>query len=224
MPRQKSIPDTLSEISEKSKKNEILAAYQELLSQVGQQKQESHQEEKKKQQEKEIVTAASAMTPDLIVKNIAEVKISVAQALDDIEQHLSDEYRRLSDLQMAIKLETANLEELHEIKINADSLEALLLAQKEYKTRFEGEMTQRKIESEREMADAKEVWEKEQERIQLEQKEFKESLKKTRSRDEEEYEYALQLERKKNNDAYEAKKQTLEKDLVEQTEAKNKDR
>jgi len=223
MPRQQAIPDTLPEISEKSKKNEILAAYQELLGQVGQKKQESHQEEKKKQQEQEIVQTASEMAPDRIVKNIADVKVCITQALDSIEQQLEDEYRKLSDLQTAIQLESANLEELHEIKQSADSLEALLLAQKEYKARFEEEMTQRKFSFENEMAEAREVWEKEQERIALEQKEFKETVKKTRSRDEEEYKYSLQLERKKDSDAYEAKKQALEKNLTEQTEAKSKE-
>jgi hypothetical protein len=219
MARQQSIPDTLPEISEKSKKNEILAAYQELLEQIGQTKQESHQEEKKKQQEQEVVATASTMTPDRIVKNIAEVKVSIGQALDTLEQRLTDEYRGLSELQAAIKIETARLKDLHEITINADSLAALLLAQKEYKIRFEQEMMGRKVQFEDQMAEAKTAWDKEQERMQQEQKELKESIKRTRVREEEEYDYALQLERKKDQDSYETKKFALEKELVEQKEA-----
>ena len=223
MARQQTIPDTQPEISEKSKKNEILAAYQELLGQIGQSKQESHQEEKKKQQEQDVVVMASTMTPDRIVKNLADVKVSIGQALDTLEQRLTDEHRKLSELQAAIKIEAARLKDLHEITLNADSLAALLLAQKEYKIRFEEEMMKRKVQFESEMTDAKEAWEKEQECMQQEQKELKESIKKARVRDEEEYTYALQLERKKDSDAYEAKKYSLEKELVEQQQDANKE-
>ena len=218
MARQQTIPDTMPEISEKSKKNEILAAYQELLEQIGQTKQESHQQEKKKQQEQDVVATASSMTTDHIVKNIADIKISIGQGLDMLEQRLVDEYRSLSELQSAIKIETTRLKELHEITVNADSLAALLLAQKEYKTRFEQEMMDRKIKFESEMAEVKEFWDKEQECMEQGQRELKDSLKKTRMREEEEYAYALQLERKKDQDAYEAKRFALEKELVDKKE------
>ena len=218
MARQQTIIENQPEISEKSKKNEILAAYQELLEQIGQNKQESHQEEKKKQQEKETVISASTMAPDRIVKNLAEVKVSISQALDMLEQRLTEEYRRLSDLQSAIKIETARLEEIHEITLNADSLAALLLAQKEYKIRFEEEMMASKIQFEDQVTETKTAWAKEQERMQLEQKELKEAIKKARTRDEEEYNYALQLERKKDLDTYDAQKFALEKELAERKE------
>lgn len=223
MARQQNIPDTLPDISEKSKKNEILAAYQELLGQISSCKQESHQEEKKKQQEQEIVASATAITPERIVKNLADVKVCITQALDSLEQRLEEEYRKLSDLQTAIKFEAANLEELHEIKLNANSLAALLLAQKEYKARFEAEMVESKLKFESEMSEARIVWEKDQERIQQEQKELKESIKKARTREQEEYEYALQLDRKKDNDTYETKKQVLEKELIEKKESTYKE-
>lgn len=216
MSRQQTIADSQPEISEKSKKNEILAAYQDLLCRIEETKQESHQEEKKKQRQQEVVANASAMTADCIVKHIADVKVCINQALDSIEQRLADEYHQLSDLQAAIKFETSELEELHEIKINADSLAALLLAQKEYKVRFEDEITQGRTAFESEMAEARLAWEKEKEGVLLEQKELKESVKKARLRDQEEYEYAVRLERKKDSDAYEINKQALEKDLVMQ--------
>ncbi len=215
MARQQSISNSYPEISEKSKKNDILAAYQELLDQIEQNKQESHQESKKKEQENNTIMAASAMTPDRIVTNIAEVKVSIGQALDNLEQRLTDEYRKLNELQAAIKIETNRLHDLHEITLNADSLEALLQAQKEYKVRFEQEMTERKVQLEQAITDAKIAWEKEQEHMQQEQKDLKESIKKSRVREEEEYDYTLQLERKKDYDTYEAKKASLEKELTD---------
>lgn len=222
MSRQQDIPD-VPEISEKSKKNEIFAAYQELLNQIGQRKQESHQEERKKQLEQDVVVAASAMTPDRIVKNIADVKVGITQALDSIEQKLAHEYRRMADLQTAIKLETAHLEEIHEIALNADTLAALLMAQKEYKARFEEEMASQKNAFDQEMSAAKLAWQKDQKAKEIEQKESIEAIKKSRQREEEEYAYMIRLERKKDSDAYETRKLTLEKSITEQREAFNKE-
>lgn len=47
MSHQKTISKDLPEVSEKSKKNEILDAYYELLNQIKENKQESRQEEKR---------------------------------------------------------------------------------------------------------------------------------------------------------------------------------
>lgn len=206
---------SMPEISEKSKKNEIFDAYQELLSKIKETKQVSHQEEKKKQDETMVITKASTFKVDKIVANIADVKLSIGQSLDTLEQRLIAEYRRLNELEEAIALETKELEDLHEIKKNVDTLNALLLAQKEYKVRFEQHMEQQQKDFSSEMIHKKSAWKKEQEEAELEQKERELRTKKDRAREEEEYRYALQLERKKNQDFYEAKQAALEKELIE---------
>lgn len=163
------------------------------------------------------------MTVERIVKNLADVKVLIGQSLDILEQKLTDEYRRLYDIQAAIKIESDNLEEIHEIKKNADSLTALLLAQKEYKTKFDAEMDARKMAFNLEIDEKKKSWVRENERIALEQKEHDELVKKEREREEDEYKYSLKIARKKDRDEYEAKKQDLERELAEQKEAVYKD-
>lgn len=205
----------MSEISEKSKKNEILEAYYELLNKTQETKVTHHQEEKQRQINEDIVIKAAQFDTENIVTTLAQVKLSVSQNLSQLEKRLSEEYERLSDLQAAIKLETKNLEEVHEIRKNADSLAALLLAQKEYKARFEAEIEQKKSGLEREIEKKHEEWKLEQEQHQRESKEQELRSRKERAREEEEYRYATLLDRKKEQDSYEARKYGLEKDLAE---------
>lgn len=190
------------EISEKSKKNEILAAYEELLKKVKEGSQTSHQQTIIKEKEETLVKTVTNMTEDKIVKKLAEVKINVGQSLDSLEQSLMEEYKKLSDLHTAIQIESKNLQEIHEIRKNADSLAALLLAQKEHKNRFEKEMTE-----------SREKWEQEKELFEMKEKSFREDCKRKHAREEEEYYYAFELKKKKDLDAYEQKKEDLERGL-----------
>ncbi|MFA6263804.1 MAG: hypothetical protein WC630_05210 [Candidatus Babeliales bacterium] len=210
--------ESIQEVSPSSKKNEIYEAYQTLLSKVKGVKQEAHHAEVKRKQDVEVVEAASTMTLDKIIKNLAQVKLNIGQAIDTLEHCLTDEYRKLSTMQAAIKIEAHNVEEMHGIKANADSLSALLMAQKEYKQKFEDEMNVQKAAFEEEMADLRDAWEKEQESYSQNKKELDAKIKKDRTREEEEYTYNLQLERKKDQDGYDARKALMEKELEEKRE------
>ncbi len=199
---------SMAEISEKSKKNEILAAYEELLKRVSEENQVSHQQTIIKEKEETLVQTAAGMTDEKIVKRLADVKIYVGQSLDKLEQELTEEYKRLSDIQEAIQIESKNLQEIHEIRKNADSLAALFLTQKEYKSRFE-----------KEIAEARVKWQHEKELAEAEQQEYREALNRQRTRAEEEYYYAFELKQKKDADAYQQKKETLERELIEKRTA-----
>jgi hypothetical protein len=122
------------------------------------------------------------------------LKMALGQELDALEQKVTAEYRQLTDLQAAIQVESANLQDLYEIKKNSDSLAALLLAQKECKLRFDQEMASRKKELDEAIEQKQMLW----------------------KRQEEEYAYTVKLERKKDKDVYESRKEALDKDLAEQ--------
>ena len=57
--------------------------------------------------------------------------MNLGTSLDKLEEKLVNEYKILENLQQAIAVEKKNLEELYQISANADSLSALILAQKE---------------------------------------------------------------------------------------------
>ena len=207
--------DKKSKISEKSKKSEILEAYQELLKKIEETTPISSQEKKVEKEKQEILFNSLKLNDEKIIKNIVHLKLTMGQNLDQLEQVFSEEYRKLSDLQKAIEIETKSIEELYEIKKNARTLEALLLAQKERKDQFDLKMEKMEEELTQEIEVKKQLWKKEEEGFETEKKEQALQLKKERMREEEDYNYALQLKRKKDNNLYEEKKQALEKELLE---------
>ncbi|MCD6113661.1 MAG: hypothetical protein J7J86_10420, partial [Bacteroidales bacterium] len=190
-------------LSEKSKKSEILDAYNKLLS-----KMENKTEEPKviqqRMKKKENLDQISSISTGTIIKNITDLKMSVTGALDKMEEQMTATYKEFERIKEAVKIEKENLEELYQITTNAHSLAALIAAQKEQKEIFEIEMSEKKR-----------IWKEEEIKRQQEIKEAEDALKKARKRDEEEYQYNLKINRKKEQDIYEAKKEKLEKDIIE---------
>jgi len=233
------------EISTKNTKNQIMAAYEELLEKVQEQKSEEPKKLQEEARKKEVITTASRNSSEGIINGIGSLKLGVAKELDKLSEQLTAEYKKLEDIQKAITLEKQNLEDLYQLTANADSLAAMLMAQKEVKARFESEMAEKKAALEDELknkklsfdeklSDEKEALEttmklqKEQWKIESQkwnegQKELKESTDKQRKREEEEYLYNLKLTRKKETDIYEEKKAKLEKDLAEKKAAFEKE-
>jgi hypothetical protein len=211
-------------VSSKSTKNKILEAYEALLKKVQEKKTEEPKKVQEQQQKLELTTKAKSLSNEGIVKNIAELKVSVSSALDKLGEQFVVEYKKFEELQLAIGIEKQSLEDLYQLSANTDSLAVMLLAQKETRERFDAEMDQRKKElgdkinsekekHETEMLEKRARWKKEQDEYALALKEEQGTNKKERLREEEEYQYVLKMTRKKEMDQYEEKKQKLEKDL-----------
>ena len=207
--------DMTEEISIKNTKNEILEAYYEMLEQVKQTKKLNKQEEKAIVDKKAIVTAATTGSPDEIVKGLATLKLIITKSLKDLEDQLLAENQTLITLQQAIAIQTQELEELYEIKVNANTLAALLLAQKEKSANFEKDIKERITIFEQEIQQKRANWKKEQEEFELVNKEQENLTKKLRTREEEDYIYKRNLTRTKEQDQYLEQKQLLEKELIE---------
>lgn len=203
------------EISGKNSKSELLEAYNELLEKVKKQSTTDRKIEKETEQKAETVRSASLNSDEKIVKNIADLKLTIGSSLDKIEEALMTEYKKLTQLQESIKIENKNLLELYEITSNAHSLAALVQAQKEKNLQFEQEMDTRQSEFDMMMKERKQLWEKEQKEKEQTSKELALQLNKQSQRQEEDYQYNLLLSRKKEQDAFDAKKETKEKELAE---------
>ncbi len=203
------------EVSSRSTKTEILDAYNALLKKLKEQKPVDRQVEKEKAEKVQIVETAAQNSEEKIVKGLADLKLGITKALDETEQQLLGEFKRLNGMRQAIEIEKKNLEEIHDIRSEADSLAALLLAQKERKQAFEAEIQQKRNEFDAEMMQKRLQWKKEQDDYERIKKEREEEVKKSRQREEEEYGYNLRLQRKKDEDAYAANKAAQEKELQE---------
>lgn len=204
-------------------KKEILAAYDALLKKKTQETVNNPKDEKIEKQKKEVVTSASAMSAETIVKGLGDMKLQISQSIDSIEDSLLREFQQLEKLQQAIRYESEYLEELYGIKASADSLAVLLAINKEKKVAFDLEMDQKKSEFEHLMLEKKQDWEREKKDRLNQWNEENAERKKEISREEEAYEYNKNLTRKKEIDAYQYKKEVQEKELLEQKTTAEKD-
>lgn len=229
------------ELNLKNTKNEILSAYEDALKKLQAQKNTDPKQAQEEKRQQEVIKKTSENTNEGIVTGITALKLNVAKELDKLSEQLSSEYKKLEDIQLAMKLEKQNLEELYQVTANADSLAAMLQAQKEKKAQFETEIAEKrtafeekmkadklnseeKIGKENELFETsmkaqKELWKTEQLKWAEQQKEQKEKTEKERKREEEEYAYNLKLSRKKDIDLYEEKKAIQEKELAEKKKA-----
>lgn len=201
------------EVSLKSTKQEILAAYQEALDKLKSDQKENIKKEKAVQEESELVQRACDTSKEQIIQNLASVKLNLTKTIDELESSMSKEFTTLSELQASIQIITKELDDLYAIKANADSLNVLILAQKERKETFEREMDNAEINFSQKCMEREAQWKKEQEKKETEFKDQMEETKKKRQREEEEYQYNLKLARKKEEDVYAARKEALEKEL-----------
>jgi len=218
----------------KNTKNEILAAYEDLLKRVNDKKTDEPKKVQEAQKQEAVVKKAEGLSNETIIKGIAGLKVEITSALDKLGEKFVEEYKKFDELQQAIQTEKKNLEDLYQLSASTDSLSVMLLAQKEKKEQFEQEMATRKTELDEKMKSEKErfdlemnekkaLWKKEQDAIREKIKEENENTTKKRKREEEEYQYALQLTRKKEVDLYEEKKQKLEKELADKKMAFEKE-
>ena len=213
----------LAQVTEKSTKSQILQAYEETLAKLKEQKHEDRKSEKKKEDEQKIVKQASENSLEKIVNSVGRTKIEIINALDEVGDSLSSEYEKLEEIKSAIEIEQKYLEDIYEIKVNADTLFAMILAQKEKDANFKTEIENKKTSFEEEMFQKKLQWKQEQDNYENSKKERDVLLKKERQREEEEYNYNLQLKRKKDSDAYSEQKELLEKELVDKRTAVEKE-
>ena len=183
------------DLSLKNTKNEILAAYEAVLNKLQAQKTTEPKQVQEEKRQQEVVKKATENSTEGIVNGITALKLNVAKELDKLSELLTAEFKKLEDIQSAIRLEKQNLEELYQVTANADSLAAMLQAQKERKSAFEAEMTEKrsafdekmktdkfvfdeKIKTEGEsfatsMKEQKELWKTEQQKWTEQQKELK---------------------------------------------------
>jgi hypothetical protein len=203
------------EISVKSTKDQILAAYNEVLIQLTEKQVATPQEHKKQEEKQQIVIKATNNSSDDILADLSTLKSKTIKQIDHLSEQLLNEFQKLANLHEAIILEQKHLQELYQIHETTNTLSALLQAQAEQKEHFEIEMQQIRQSFQQEMASEKSNWKQQRTILEQDYKEQKDILTKTRKREEEEYNYSLELKRRKETDAYNDKKILMEKELSE---------
>ena len=201
------------EVSAKSTKEQILAAYNEVLTKLTEKQLSTPQEQKKQEEEQNIIKKTASHSPDNILTDLSNLKSKTIKQIDGLSEQLLSEFQKLANLRQAITIEQKHLEELYQINETANTLSALLQTQAEQKQQFKLDMEVSRQNFEQEMATQKLQWQEQKSKLEQEYKERKELLEKTRKREEEEYGYALELKQRKEMDEYNDKKFSMEKEL-----------
>ena len=141
--------------------------------------------ETKKTAEAGIVEKASSYTVESIIKGLANVNIYVGNALTELSRELTAEANKLTEIREAISIETKHLEELHDIRLAADTLANLIQDHAQNKAAFEAESEEERTQFEAEMTAKRAEWKKEQEAYNSALKESEARLKKERERERE---------------------------------------
>lgn len=217
-------------VSRTSTKNEIFDAYEALLKKTADNENIKPQDIKEKAEKEILVKKVAEMTPETIVRGIADLKLRVATAFDQVEDTLVSEQKRLSEIRQAITIQKQFLDELYQVKATADSLAAMLLAHKEKKSQLEAEagdlkaaLDRKREEFDEEMDGKRADWEREKIKMMADLKEERERVKKERQREEDEYLYNLNVRRRKEQDDYEETRRKSEAEFTVRIAAAEKD-
>lgn len=205
----------IKKMSMKTKKDELLDAYNELAEKLEKENKDDTYSENTDQIVKKEPTKkeeTDRFTVETIVKELANLKLSLNRTLTDISDRLISEVNTLEAIKKEIQVETNHLTDIHNIQVEADSLNNLMHLHEEKKRNIEQEMKA-----------IKEQWEKEQRDHELAVKERDERLKREREREQEEYSYVLSMKRKKEKDTYEEEKSLMQRQLALEKDLKMKD-
>jgi|YelNatPaOPRAMG01_1025707.scaffolds.fasta_scaffold01560_1 chromosome segregation ATPase len=224
MPRKAKGPPPEVEITERSTKAEILAAYQRLAQAAAENpsgeavrgdapaRDASLFTEERPAMKAETRKEVEALSLDAIVMELSSLKLAIGKHLTDVEERLSAEAVRLAALKEAAAEQEARLRELHEIEAAAGQLEELRQTIASEKETFEAVM-----------AETRAQWDKEKREHEAALKERDALDKKERQREEEDYQYQLKQRRQREKDAFEAEREERRRKLEEELAAREAD-
>lgn len=201
-------------ISEKSKKSEVIEAYHDLLQQLKTQK-ETPQQTQKLKEEKKVIENTQNLSQDSIVKSLAELKLTVAKNLENLENQLLQQFSTYQELNKSVLIAKQELENIHQITAEAHSLEALIEAQSDAKQKFDDEMEHKQNSFKEEIEAKRKEWEQEQVEQTYKLKQEKAKAQTQWEREEEEYQYERDQQRKQEEATYQEIRISQEKELAQ---------
>ena len=176
-----------------------------------------------KERDKRVVETASTYTVESVVKGLAELQLHFGTDIEGLAARLSTEIRKLEDVRRAIEVETRHFEALRHITIAAEALNILTQEHQETARTFAADAKQQRETLERDIAEKRHAWQKEQEGHEQSVAAYEAALQKERQQEEETYRYEVERKRKLETDAYEEKKQQVEVEGAETAAEKAKD-
>jgi hypothetical protein len=206
-------------------KKEMLEAYKELLKRLEERREVELKPEKEleEKQRVETVKVADSLSAEGVVKGISDLRFEIGKLLAKISDKLEEEVDKFTKIQKAIDFKENELKEVYEIERSAETLAALIEAQRKKKEEYEKEMTARMEELEFDIETERTGWEKEKNEHEASIKERDMEEEKRRKREKEEYSYEFKREQQIARDQLEDEKGKIEKDIRQLQEQKEKE-
>lgn len=211
----------------KNTKAEILEAFDELAKEKAELKSQMEQLTKDRQiqvvkqpavpPKKEVMNQSQSVQQKMnyTIESLVKVQMGFGTAVSELSEQLTTKASNLEQLRSSVATETKQLEELHELEINTNTLDELLMIYENNEQTFIEEFSRRQETLAQEFLQQKQAWEKEQEEHKRLVKERNDERNKTTQREAAEYKYDLELQRKLNTDEYEQTQNKLNNELEE---------
>jgi len=189
--------------TQRSTKKEIWDAYQAVIARLNQgeaQKPEADEQSATPGQAGAAVKLPELLSVEQVIENVADLKLRLSSALNNLSDQLTEEVGRLGDVRAEVAKEKAELETVYRIKAEGNALLALL----ELHETKRAELAKEAVEA--------------QERLRLESEE----KRRLWAREGEAYDYALAFKHKKEADEYEFKRRERERAFLDELAGREK--
>lgn len=215
----------MNNVAAKDNKTKILEAFVRLIAEKQKidSKVATKEEEAEKEKNKKTLEVASTYTVDSIVKGLADLQLEFGSIITGLSTKLTTETTKLDELKRAIEIENQHLQELQQIRVVADALHILTQEHQEKLKGIEQNAAFQQETLEKEIAENRKVWQKEQQEFETTIGEQTELLTAERQRQEADYQYELERNRKIKGDEYEEFRRKLELELQQNNQEKDKD-
>ncbi len=198
----------MKKISTTSTKNDILEAYEEVLSYLNDQKQENSTLKKEiADRAKTVFTAKEFVASSDFSITLDQFGVAFVKQIEDIKIKFAQDKQSFENIQQAIVVEKTNLDDLYKIKAQAESLEALIFTNKQAKEKLDLELKLLKDKTETEIDMAQASW-----------TELLSKSKIEKQREDEEFLYKQKIARRNDDDIYMQYKAKLEQELNDRKE------
>ncbi|MEA5574251.1 hypothetical protein [Calothrix sp. UHCC 0171] len=219
--------------TDKNTKVEILQAYEELAKEKAALKSQLDQTIKQNKADSNLTSNSNSTTTEKNVTEITTMNSSVSiqqkmnytidslvkiqlgfgSAANELSELLTTRASKLAEIKQSVEETTQQLQELHNLEIQEDTLDSLIQTYEDNSKTYQEEYNQILETLSQQIQEERDSWRKEQEEHKLFIKERNENLSKTRQRENVDYLYDLELQRQLSLDEYEQQQKGLYKQL-----------
>jgi hypothetical protein len=207
--------DASKQVTLRSSKEEMLAAYKELSKELEEKRKEAQKPLERIEGKKiqKALEEADSLSTERISQEIASLKTETGKILAQVSDRLENEIERYERVKASVEAKEKELQEIYEIEKNASSLAALLEIQRQKREQFEVEMAAEKEKLEQEIEEGRAEWESEVQQREAEKKEIAAAEKKRQERASEEYRYQFDREQKLAREGFGDEKARMEREI-----------